>query len=465
MRLLLLLVLAVAVPLLPRRTAVSASTCHFCEKEQDGHVSEYAGAVDAETSEFFRAKGAAVLRGVVGADALALLAEAVDRIEASPGPLAIRMKDESGDFWEDFRRVDDTPELRAAVCRSGLGSVAARLLYGPAGRRGVTEGDEGVVRFFHDHVLVKEPGSKLRTPLHQDMPFYPINGSQTVSLWLPLDAVPRENSMEFVAGSHAPGVMYMPRSFKGNKPLVYLDDGQLPEVPPASKEGLLGWAVQPGDAVAFNMLTLHSAGPAPGHNRRRAVSLRFTGEDVLWAPRPKKTSPPYPEVTLKAGESLNQASDVFPVAGQFPGGGGDDTRHTERRSRSWGLIQLIISAFDRARVAWIAAAAVLVLTLWNLLLAASSRDFHAREAFCGLCAGPSLAVMMLSAGDVLVVDGWSWTFAWLEHPLLLVVPLVFAGLSFPRSQSGAFRLPEAVHASLILALSLSSAVLYISAYV
>ena len=27
-------------------------------------------------------------------------------------------------------------------------------------------------RFFHDHVLVKEPGSSLATPWHQDLPYY-----------------------------------------------------------------------------------------------------------------------------------------------------------------------------------------------------------------------------------------------------------------------------------------------------
>ena len=67
--------------------------------------------------------------------------------------------------------------------------------------------------------------------------------------------------------------------------------------------------MEPGDAVAFNMLTLHAAAGSP--TRRRVVSLRLTGDDVRWAPRPHRTSPPFPEVDLGAGEPLDH--EVFPV--------------------------------------------------------------------------------------------------------------------------------------------------------
>jgi ectoine hydroxylase-related dioxygenase (phytanoyl-CoA dioxygenase family) len=72
-----------------------------------------------------------------------------------------------------------------------------------------------------------------------------------------------------------------------------------------------GWAMQPGDAVAFNMLTLHAAAGSP--TRRRAFSVRLVGDDVRWAPRPHRTSPPFEELAgvLAAGDPLEH--ELFPV--------------------------------------------------------------------------------------------------------------------------------------------------------
>ena len=68
--------------------------------------------------------------------------------------------------------------------------------------------------------------------------------------------------------------------------------------------------MEPGDAVAFNMLTLHAA--AGSRNRRRAFSLRLIGDDVRFAPRPHATSPPFPELegALGAGDALDHP--LFP---------------------------------------------------------------------------------------------------------------------------------------------------------
>ena len=46
------------------------------------------------------------------------------------------------------------------------------------------------VRFFHEHVLVKEPGASEATPLHHDDPYYCVDGDRNVSFWIPLDPVP-----------------------------------------------------------------------------------------------------------------------------------------------------------------------------------------------------------------------------------------------------------------------------------
>ena len=206
---------------------------------------------------------------------------------------------EPGAFVEDFRNWHRIPEYEQVFRESALAPAAGALMGASS------------VRLFHDHLLVKEPGTLDRTPWHQDQPYYSIDGTQTVSYWIPLDPVARPSTLEFVAGSHAEGKWYMPRSFVKGTAMVF-DEGALEEVPDVEADRdawpIVGWAMEPGDAVAFNMLTLHAAAGSP--TRRRVVSLRLIGDDVRWAPRPHRTSPPYPEVDLPAGAPLEH--DVFP---------------------------------------------------------------------------------------------------------------------------------------------------------
>lgn len=37
------------------------------------------------------------------------------------------------------------------------------------------------ISMYHDHVLVKEPGTRQRTPWHQDQPYCEVEGQQNVS--------------------------------------------------------------------------------------------------------------------------------------------------------------------------------------------------------------------------------------------------------------------------------------------
>ena len=125
------------------------------------------------------------------------------------------------------------------------------------------------VRLYHDHVLVKEPGTRQRTPWHQDLPYYNVAGRLNISMWFPVDPVPRESTLEFVAGSHL-GPWYMPRSFLDGQ-AKWFPDGSLEELPDIEggpdRFRVIGWELEPGDAVFFHMLTLHGAG---GVGRRAA---------------------------------------------------------------------------------------------------------------------------------------------------------------------------------------------------
>ena len=115
------------------------------------------------------------VRGVVSPGELAVAERGIEQNLAAPSPRALvaSRPDDPGRFFEDFCNWQRIPEVEELV----RGSVAAAI----AGL--LTESRS--IRFYHDHVLVKEPGAVQRTPWHQDQPYYNVDGRQTCSVWLP----------------------------------------------------------------------------------------------------------------------------------------------------------------------------------------------------------------------------------------------------------------------------------------
>jgi ectoine hydroxylase-related dioxygenase (phytanoyl-CoA dioxygenase family) len=251
----------------------------------------------------FRADGAVVIRGLLTPEEVELARAGVAANLADPSPRALTASRpyDPGRFFEDFRNWQRNDAYRRLIETSRAAETAGRLMGARA------------VRLHHDHLLVKEPGTRQKTPWHQDQPYYNIDGRQTCSLWMPLDKVPVESSLSFVAGSHL-GPWLMPRTFMTNESR-WFPEGSLAELPDIDADPdayrHLNWALEPGDAIAFTMLTLHAAGGSAA--RRRVLSLRFAGDDVVHAPRAWKTSPDFPELegVLPAGAALDHP--VFPV--------------------------------------------------------------------------------------------------------------------------------------------------------
>ena len=208
--------------------------------------------------------------------------------------------DGSARFFQDFCNWSRIPGYRALVMESPMARIAARLMR------------SRTARIFHDHVLVKEPGTSVVTPWHQDQPYYLVEGSQSVSFWVPLYPVPRERTIEYVAGSHRWGKDYRPDRFDGTR--LYEGDEAEP-VPDIEADrdqfDIRGWAVEPGDAVVFSFRTLHGAPANDSSDRRRVISLRWVGDDARFARRLGRTSPPFPDLEFEAGARFD--APEFPV--------------------------------------------------------------------------------------------------------------------------------------------------------
>ena len=198
----------------------------------------------------YRRDGAVCVRGAFSAEEIGLVEAGIERNLTDPSPrgLVASRADDAGRFFEDFCNWDRIPEYERFIRDSAAGAIAGALM------------GSGQVRLYHDHLLVKEAGTAQPTPWHQDQPYYNIDGRQTCSMWMPVDPVPRESTLEFVAGSHL-GPWLMPRSFMDDQ-ARWFPEGSLEELPEIDRATapIVGWALEPGDAVFFHMLTLHAAG-------------------------------------------------------------------------------------------------------------------------------------------------------------------------------------------------------------
>ncbi|NNF63212.1 MAG: phytanoyl-CoA dioxygenase [Acidimicrobiia bacterium] len=256
--------------------------------------------IGQETIDAFDRDGAVLIPGLF-AEWVDTIRSGIERNIADPGPYAadnLRVGDQ-GRFFDDYCNWQRIPEFEKVARNSAAAFVAAQLMQSER------------VQLFHEHVLVKEPGTTRATPWHQDSPYYFVDGMQNVSFWCPVDPV-TDATLRCVAGSH--------RWEKEVLPVKWIDDaGFYPDsdaympLPDPEAEGMpvLEWPMQPGDAVAFQFRVLHGARANESTNRRRAFSLRLVGEDARYVSRPGKTSPPFPGHDMVDGDRLRE--DWFPL--------------------------------------------------------------------------------------------------------------------------------------------------------
>jgi len=256
-------------------------------------------------TEAFTRDGAICVRRLFTPAEIDLLREGIESNLARPSPRAkvASRPDDPGYFIEDFCNWQHNERYRRFILESRLAEAAAALM------------NSRTVRLYHDHMLTKEPGTRQRTPWHQDQPYYNISGRQNCSFWIPVDPVSRAATLEFVAGSHS-GPWFMPRSFMDAQ-AKWFPEGTLKDLPDieARRENhsIIGWEIEPGDAVCFHMLALHASSGVEGKRRRRVFSVRFLGDDIRHAPRRWATSPDFPGLVdeLPAGAPMDHPS--FPI--------------------------------------------------------------------------------------------------------------------------------------------------------
>ena len=164
------------------------------------------------------------------------------------------------------------------------------------------------VYFYAEEIFSKSGGESGRTPWHQDTTYLPWGGSHWANFWMAFEQVPRENALEVVKGSHH-GPLYDGSSFSnpddhteplfGNGVLERLPDIEADRANDPNSWDVVGWSMEPGDALILHPHCLHGGAKLSGsHPKRNTLVLRFFGDDAIFRPLP-----------AAGGEFLESATD------------------------------------------------------------------------------------------------------------------------------------------------------------
>ncbi len=260
--------------------------------------------VDPSVVAAFRRDGVVTVRAVLDQTALEELGSAIERDMASPGPFYHGYASDEGRFHGNLRLWEHDPVFRAVCLKEPLPQLARQFL------------ESAKVNLLYDQLFVKEAAMAQRTRWHNDQPYWPIRGSQILSVWVALDPTTEENGrLEFIRGSHRWNRWFQPEAFGKTGAIDYERNPDFEDIPDIESDrdsyDIISWDLQPGDAYVFHGMTVHGAG---GNRKsdcsRRGYTIRYTGDDITYDIRPGLSQPLVHE-GLQQGDALD--SERYPV--------------------------------------------------------------------------------------------------------------------------------------------------------
>jgi len=254
----------------------------------------------------FHEEGAVCLRGILSREWLDILAEGFEQAVASPGPFSKSYGPEGAPrYYTDHRLFNRFEPFRKFLYEGPTAQVAAEIF------------DSARLDLYDEHLLIKEAGAPAPTYWHHDLPYFSIEGYQLASIWFALDPTREDTgALRFAKGSHKWGKLYQPVKIGENVPVESFNrDDLVATVPdidnnPDDYPTVL-METDPGDIIVFHGLTLHSSsGNSSTETSRRALSLRYAGDDIRWKNRSE--APLIFDKSLSDGDPLSLLGDQCP---------------------------------------------------------------------------------------------------------------------------------------------------------
>jgi ectoine hydroxylase-related dioxygenase (phytanoyl-CoA dioxygenase family) len=227
----------------------------------------------------FSDKGWVLAKNYVGADFVAELlktAKQMLQIEESSGLAAAESQVEKSrsaqaKWWHSIDRpCEKSSTFRTLAWNSKTAENISRLHRREVG-----------VQFFRDTLACKAPETTHAdgpTPWHQDAPYFPLDRSGTIAVWIALDYVePVQGSMRFMEGSHRNGRL--------GHPVAWTTKDKIHETYPrireeCSESAPLSYA--PGDATFHHSHTVHGAPQNMGEQPRWSWIAAYFASDSLY---------------------------------------------------------------------------------------------------------------------------------------------------------------------------------------
>jgi ectoine hydroxylase-related dioxygenase (phytanoyl-CoA dioxygenase family) len=202
----------------------------------------------------FKNDGAIFLKDKFDIDWINKLKKGIERDIKKPSPRfkSHTIEENVPKYLEDYWTWDLVPEFKDFVYNSPYAKIASELM------------EAKKINLVMDNWFLREAGSKSSTPFHHDISYFDMDGTMCV-LWLPLQPTGKNEGVVWVKGSHLWNKLFLRVLFKdghkveGNECVI---DGKKYELPPdilgnKDKYEFLHWDCQLGDAVIFDMRTLH----------------------------------------------------------------------------------------------------------------------------------------------------------------------------------------------------------------
>ena len=268
----------------------------------------------------YQRDGAVLLKGVLDADEFRLLETGVEEVYHAPGGRYSKVSSSTGvgETLVEQYVSQRSPALRALMDSGVVGQMAGRLMGAPS------------AQLILDQIFYKAKGPIVATPWHQDTAFLRVRGQDMIRVWLPCDYSPRELTVQVVRGSHRWNMVYNTSGERPNDTATVeagqefnndgIGDPALPPAPDVARYrdsfDILGWDVEPGDALIFQGNMLHGADGHPGHDRpRRAFAAMLGGPELRYhAPRGKA----FPVPGQRDGPAIPHGAPIGGYESAFP---------------------------------------------------------------------------------------------------------------------------------------------------
>ena len=225
----------------------------------------------------FKEDGAVLLKNKFDISWIKKLQKGIQNGKNNPSPRYVNhTKDKSlPGYHEDFWTWNLHDEFKDFVFNSPTSRIAAELL------------EAKRINLVMDNWFFREAGCESSAPFHHDISYFDFEGSMCV-LWIPLEAVKKEDGIAWVKGSHLWDRLFLRTRFNDGHHVdgeAGIVNGKKYELTPNILENkndyeFLQWDLEVGDCIYFDMRTLHGglSSVTPKQDVAR-YTLRMAKED------------------------------------------------------------------------------------------------------------------------------------------------------------------------------------------